>query len=135
LKYIPEGDIVPLNTIETTERWVRGEIDIEEVKIAEYKCWEYWEKIRGATRGHSAGGVCAVTRGATRGWGAAAAAGHAAIAAGYNAGEINSLEYNKAYIETIKLCADIVRETIPIELIEKAAILKDKEDVIREIIE
>jgi hypothetical protein len=141
IKYIPERNLIPLNAIETTEKWVKGEVNIEEVGRAEEECWKYWNKIWRSNAGvgeagaryavSSAGCSCGSAR-AVRGAGSARLS---ATAAGYNIGEYNSLKYNKAYSETIKLCADIVRETIPIELIEKLAILKDKEDVIREIIE
>jgi hypothetical protein len=140
LKYIPKEDLIPLRTIETTERWVRGETGIEEVKEAENECWEYYMGLAHNNAVNFASAAARLSTIAVIGYdhasnSPATVSHHSATAAGYSVGATTSREFNKAYSKTIKLCANIVRETIPIELIEKAAIYKDKEDTIREIIE
>jgi hypothetical protein len=133
LRYVPPGEDRPLKAIETTERWTRGEATIEEVREARenivYADPSYAADAAAAAASTAADAAdpYAVSEAATD---ASNIADDAAEAAAFNvvddaddiADDDTDTAYNarqKAKENTLAQCADLVRETIPWEIIEK----------------
>ena len=102
LPHVPAGETRPLEALETTEAWTRGEATIEEVRAAA-------EAARAARAARAAADA------ATAAWAAEAAA--AAWAAAWGAAAEAAEKRESALAE----CADLVRRHIPFaEIAEKA---------------
>jgi len=89
LKHVPKGELRPIKTIETAEKWANGKATIEQVRKA-------------AAAAYAATGAAAA---------AAAYAGAGADAAAY-AGA-GAAAATGARSGTLKICADIVRRHYP----------------------
>ena len=94
LRFVPDGEHRPLSTIETTEAWVRGNTTTEDVRAA-------------------AGAAAYAAAGA-----AGAAADAAAYAAGAADAAADAAAYAVARTSSLREMADIVRKTIPWEVVQ-----------------
>jgi hypothetical protein len=94
LKYVPEGELRPLQAIETAEAWCGGRATLDDVRSAAYAA-DY-------------AAADAATHAATHAADAAYAAAYAAYAAG-------AATYAATYAAAKRQCADLVRQHITID--------------------
>jgi len=104
LQYVPEGEDRPRIAIETARRWAAGECELSEVRRAA-------DAADAADAAAAAAATYAAAADAAAATYAAAAAAAAYAAAAYAAAYAAAAAYGRH--TTRKLCAEIVRKTIP----------------------
>ena len=116
LVHVPQGELRPLKAIETAEAWVRGDATPEQVRASAEAAWAAAAEAARASASWAAAWAAAsaaeaeASARASAPWAAAWAASSAAAAAAASA---SAAWAAAARDETLKTCADIVRQFYP----------------------
>jgi hypothetical protein len=126
LKFVKEGEERPRICIEITERWVRGEATIGEVRKARDESWKAWPAAAAYDAAYAAYAAAAYAAYAAAAFAAGAAAAFAAYdAAAYAAYAAYDAAYAAAFAAGAAAaqrdCANAIRKVISFEEVLRAA--------------
>ena len=120
LKFVPDGEQRPRITIETAEAWTEGKASLNDVRTAAAAAYTaaYTAADAAYTAADAAYAAADAADAATYATDAAYAATYAANAAADAAYAANATDAAYAHTTTLRVCAEIVRDMIPLDALK-----------------